>query len=335
MTGREESRAKVEEKIKVILSEQPDYFTDYCNSMSDLVFNSKYQYLCIAIRFAEYCTKRFESTVDDIDMYTKVKASLINRFINEIGTSDSHKVFVFYAVKRFFVYLEMDDLIEKNPFIRLNAPHASPAKEAVSLTPYEIRQLMHNISHPDEYDRFVKRNKTGLQNRLKFKNQNVLLVTMALADGLRKTSLFEIKLEDIDYDEKCIPIIQKGDKIHKAYLTDRMIELIRKWLKDRERILGELNVESDYLFISLDGERMRAKYFDKLLKWATYNIDKHITPHKLRSTCATMLYNETGDVVVASEVLGHSSIKTTQRYIKPNQDKKKKAVSFMEGVVFS
>ena len=81
-------------------------------------------------------------------------------------------------------------------------------------------------------------------------------------------------------------------------------------------------------------KRINVRSIENLITKYTYNIDKHITPHKLRSTCATNVYNATGDIYLTADVLGHSNIANTRRYAQISEERKRKAASAMDDILF-
>ena len=71
----------------------------------------------------------------------------------------------------------------------------------------------------------------------------------------------------------------------------------------------------------------------KMLSKYTYNIDKKITPHKLRSTAATNLYEQTGDIYLVADVLGHANIQNTRRYAKVSNGKRIDAANKLSNLI--
>ena len=81
--------------------------------------------------------------------------------------------------------------------------------------------------------------------------------------------------------------------------------------------------DKGYLFISNQRTKMTTMSAERIVEKYTYNINKHITPHKLRSTCGTNMYRATRDIYLVADVLGHSSTATTKKYTKVGlQDRK-------------
>ena len=133
-------------------------------------------------------------------------------------------------------------------------------------------------------------------------------------------------------ERKTIKIVEKGNKIRTVMFSDGLKEILQDWINDRHQIVGLDKIEA--LFISNRKQRMSTDCVRQMLKKYTYNIDKHITPHKLRSTCATNVYNATGDIYLTANVLGHSNIANTRRYADISEERKQKAATAMDKILF-
>ena len=81
-------------------------------------------------------------------------------------------------------------------------------------------------------------------------------------------------------------------------------------------------------------KRLDASSVNDMIKKYTYNIDKKITAHKLRSTFATNIYEATGDIYVTSKLLGHANIETTKRYAALNKEKERNAMDKISKNIF-
>ena len=103
-------------------------------------------------------------------------------------------------------------------------------------------------------------------------------------------------------------------------------------MKDRQRYFGAANTNA--LFISQYGQRISYDAIRKLLiKYAEGVTNKKITPHVMRHSCATAIYDKTGDIYLASAQLHHSNISTTMRYANMSNKKLKQAINIMDDLV--
>ena len=166
----------------------------------------------------------------------------------------------------------------------------------------------------------------GYQKR--FKNRDKAIMLIFMTTGMRKTALKEINVEDINIERKTLTIIDKGHKSFTYYLNDDVVSTINQWLIDRFFIMGKK--EGGALFISKEGTRMCNNSITKLVdKYAKEGLGYHISPHKLRSGFASIMYEETKDIEFVRRAIGHSKIETTQRYIVTENTEREKASMIM------
>lgn len=173
------------------------------------------------------------------------------------------------------------------------------------------------------------------QRQEPWKKRDYAIVMLALSLGLRVTSISEINIDDINFETNELKIVEKGNKIRTLMFSDGLAEILLEWVKDREEKLEDMDEDISALFISRQHQRLTAPSIRAMLKKYTYNIDKKITPHKLRSTCATNVYEQTGDIYLTADILGHSNIQNTKRYASISEEKKKKAASAMDNILFN
>ena len=120
--------------------------------------------------------------------------------------------------------------------------------------------------------------------------------------------------------------MDKGSKIHKYILPHKTMKALQEWIIKRQELLD--NEKEKALFISKYKTRISQCAISNLVKKYTADIEgKHITPHKLRATFGTHLYNETRDIKFVQDQMGHSSPKITEIYIRGNQDADRKKAS--------
>ncbi len=146
------------------------------------------------------------------------------------------------------------------------------------------------------------KDKDGIRDRL--------IIEMLYATGVRVSELINIKLSDIDFNNKRIIVCGKGNKERIVYYGDYAEEVLLKYLKTHIR------KDNNYLFLNSKGEQITdggIRYIiDNIMK--KLSIKVHVTPHVLRHTFATDMLNNGCDIKVVQELLGHSSLKATEIY---------------------
>ena len=147
-----------------------------------------------------------------------------------------------------------------------------------------------------------------------------LIIEMLYATGVRVSELINIKLSDIDFDNKRIVVCGKGNKERIVYYGDYASEALYEYLETHPKR------NHNYLFMNSRG----GKITDRGIRYIIDNIMKrlsvktHVTPHVLRHTFATDMLNNGCDIRVVQELLGHSSLRTTEIYTHVTNEQLKK-----------
>ena len=191
------------------------------------------------------------------------------------------------------------DLLRKDIFSNIKPPK-SEKKIPTVLSKDEIKQLLDAITN----------------------DKHKLLVELLYSSGLRVSEAVKMKIDDLNLKEKMGKVISgKGKKDRHIILSNNVIEHINNYLKDRKE-------DSEYLFPSEKSHitvRMAQKVVNKSAKKA--GIKKRVFCHALRSSFATHLLEAGTDIRVIQVLLGHSSISTTERYVKVSTEQLKKVKS--------
>jgi site-specific recombinase XerD len=139
-----------------------------------------------------------------------------------------------------------------------------------------------------------------------------------------------LDVNDVDLINKTMIVTEKGEKVRTYDIPDTLCEAIKDWLEYRDEIVQ--NNETDALFISRLKRRMNEVTVYNVVKRYAEDVidDKNITPHKLRATYGTQLYNKTGDIYFVQECMGHSNPKVTELYVRDKKQNTKRASDIME-----
>ena len=325
MSGRFEKDLNIENKIKQIVSHQPKIINIYSQSFNNKTSNTKRAYIYHVINFCSYLKREFNIDMNNIDNIKELNYSHIVSYLNYIKYHTPNGEYInkedcscsteLYAIKHFCKYLKLCKYIDNNPCDEIEVPKDKKVRKITSLTYEEIQIIKNNICNGVG-------SKRARATQEKWKNRDMCIVLLGITTGLRVSAIANIDVKDINFKENTIMTIEKGKDERVVFLSDKMMEILENWLCDREKILNKCNIDCDALFISSEKQRIGVTTIRDMLKKYTYNIDKHITPHKLRSTAATNLYEKTGDIYLVADVLGHSNIQNTRRYAKVSDNKR-------------
>lgn len=333
MKGREENELIVEKKISSIIFGKPEILQDYTSSgFINKSYTTKNVYVGYVIDFLNYLEVNHIINTFDVGQYNLITMRTIDNYAQTLKNSKNKtgrnkegiQASRLYAIFHFFKFLYSRGIVTTNPCVGISVPKVREEIEVISLTGDEVRLIKENI------EKGVG-TKKAIDSQKKWRNRDLALLQLGLTTGLRVTAMSEINLEDIDFENKVIRVTDKGNVTKNSYIGDQTIEVLRAWIKDRKKILG--NQEMDALFVSNQKKRISTKAIGYVLNKYTQNIDKHITPHKLRSSCATNLYAANGgDIYEVGEVLGHKNLSNTKRYTKISEEKRKSAASKLDNI---
>ena len=147
----------------------------------------------------------------------------------------------------------------------------------------------------------------------KYPIRDKAIFELLYATGIRCSELVTIRWSDINMKEKTIRIVGKGNKERIALFGSKAKEKLNLYiLKERVPILSP----NDPLFISNHGKAFTTRSIQRIIEMfrRVLNINKHVSPHKLRHSFATHLLNKGVDLRVVQELLGHSSLTSTEKY---------------------
>ena len=202
------------------------------------------------------------------------------------------------SLRTFYNYLtDKIKVIDKNIASELETPKI-PKRNPIYLNLDESKNILSNIKSRRFYSR------------------DYCIISIFLNCALRLSELVSINLGDIDWRNNSLSIIGKGNKERVIYLNEMVINSIKNYLKDR----NEYKIKKGYenaLFISSVGRRISNRAIEEMVKKhvRNSNINKKITPHKLRHTSATLMFKHGKiDIRTLQKVLGHENISTTQIY---------------------
>ena len=155
------------------------------------------------------------------------------------------------------------------------------------------------------------------QKLLKFTGtRDKALLLLFLGTGIRVSECVGLNLSDIDLELKAFVVTRKGGDQSILYFPDQVAGALQEYLQERRQIVP-LEGHEEALFLSLQKRRITQRAVQNLVKkyaQIAAPLKKRISPHKLRSTFGTNLYQETGDIYLVADVLGHSDVNTTRKH---------------------
>jgi integrase/recombinase XerC len=316
IAGRLEKETQFYEKMKEKLKGMPKIISEYCTSMraNRKSYTTVGVYINNVLHFARFVTDG-ELTED---FYKNITAADVENYMISLETrttsngikrtGDDILQARWSSLNTFFDWCLKRGYIDKNPMGIVSRPKNNTEHKVTYLTKVEINKLFRAIDkNPNET--LGKRDKT--------------IISLALATALRVSALVNINVDDIDFENNVIKVIEKRQKVREIQIGDNTKNMLKDWVEFRADMYRD--VDSPALFFSKNYDRISVDgVADMLTKYCDWAGIKRITPHKLRSSAACALAKAGVPVKAISQQLGHSNSQVTMRYIDVfNEDKEK------------
>ena len=233
-----------------------------------------------------------EYKINDIKKITKETIRLY--FLKQKNNNISNRTLGRYysSLNSFFLYSIEHEYSDVNPLKFIDYPKYTK-KIPEYIYDYQLEKLLNE--------------KTSENVEIELRNK--LIIHLLLDTGVRVSELVNIKVRDIDVEERIIKVFGKGSKERFVFFTSKTKELLINYLiKRKEKAI------TDNLLINYKGEKLTERSVQKIIKLVGEKIGLDIHPHLLRHTFATDLLNKGADIRMIQELLGHENLDTTQIY---------------------
>lgn len=229
----------------------------------------------------------------------------------------------FASLRSFFLYYQKRDLLRHNPTVVVDMPKLHD-REIIRLDADEVSDLLELVEHGRDHLSGMK--KVYYE---KNKQRNIAIFTLFLGTGIRVSECVGLDIEDVDFKNNRIRIIRKGGKEEYVYFGEEVANALKSYITEERVHVKPREGHEHALFYSIQKRRISVRAIENLVNEYTSQITsfKHITPHKLRSTYGTALYQQTGDIYLVAEVLGHNDVNTTRKHYAAMDDEQKRSAA--------
>lgn len=324
MSGKIEYENKLKKKIEEKLNTLPFIFTEFYNYMDadQKSYGTIKHYIEYVSDFMDIVSNEEQRS----EFYKYVTVPTIREYIvslrrrsedgKDIKNSDSIQATRWSALNSFFNFLVMDDYIDVNPMVKTKRPKNRTEKPIVYLEQDEVNIIL---------------DKVRKYSKPQFVNRDLAIIMLGIGTGIRVGALVQINVDDIDFKENTIHVIEKGGKERYLKFGANTRNILSEWLIDRTTYFNE--ADTDALFISQWKQRMTTEGIRKLMnKYADGINGKHITAHTMRKSTATNLAKEGVDIQTIADMLNHQNIQTTRRYAAVLDENKQKATDALDKI---
>ena len=273
-------------------------------------FNSFIDYLTLEKNYSPHTVKAYKNDLENFNEfasieydYSEIKTihySIIRSWIVKLvdsGISNQSVNRKISSLKTYYKFLLKIGDIEVSPLAKHKSLKTSK-KIQVPFSEKEIENVLNLLKEEKDFN--------GVRNKL--------IVELFYSTGIRRTELVNIKLSDVSISQKIIKVLGKRNKERMIPLLPSVIETIKEYVVFRDSLI-EIK-DSNFLFLTLKGvkvyETLVYRIINSYFSTASEKVKK--SPHILRHSFATHLLNEGADLKAVKELLGHSSLASTQVY---------------------
>ena len=231
-------------------------------------------------------------SIDSLESISEEKCSawIADLFQNNVSARSIQRHIS--SAKGFFSYMKKIGLVQSSPFELINSPK-SPNHLPNILSPEEVSQLL-NFKPKNSQDK-----------------RDFAIIELIYSSGLRVSEAVNSNLSDFEDNNNFLRVIGKGSKTRLVPVGRFAQNAIKEWISERKKIL----TSDDALFVNLRGSRISTRSVQERIKNIALKQGlPPVNPHMLRHSFATHLLESSGDLRSIQELLGHSSLSTTQIY---------------------
>ena len=283
-----------------------------------MIVDAFLEYLSFEKKYSQHTIKAYQKDLQSFSDFLESKfnqTNLIEVNYNQIRTwivqlvelqitnrSINRKI---SSLKSFYKYTQKTGQLDVNPLAKHRALKV-PKKVQIPFTSKEVNAVLTDISEEDNF--------TSIRNKL--------IVELFYSTGIRRIELVNLKLKDVDTNNRLLKVLGKRNKERFVPILESVNQSILKYLKERN--LKTSN--SDDFFITDSGNKIYETLVYRIINSYFSKVSSKVkkSPHILRHSFATHLLNEGADLNSVKELLGHSSLASTQVYTQNSLENLKK-----------
>jgi integrase/recombinase XerC len=272
-----------------------DYFISYLSLEKNYSSHTVKAYKNDIAAFSLFCKANHD--IDEIEYipYTVIRSWIVS--LSEEGISNRTINRKIASLKAYYRFLLKTNTIDLNPLAKHKALKTAKNIE-VPFSESEMEMALNTIPYEDDFE--------GIRDRL--------LITLLYTTGMRRAELISLKINDIDLFSNTIKVLGKRNKERILPILPEIKDLYGSYLEARRALFG--NTENEYVFLSRLGNKMYETLVYRIINKYFSEVSTKVkkSPHILRHTFATHLLNKGADLNAVKELLGHSSLASTQVY---------------------
>ncbi|WP_396159155.1 tyrosine-type recombinase/integrase [Flavobacterium sp.] len=245
--------------------------------------------------FESFLANEFEDDNLIAVNYNQIRSWIVS--LSDDGISNASINRKIAALKSFYKFLLKTKQLDSSPLLKHKALK-SPKKIQIPFSEKELDMVLNQITYKEGFE--------GVRDKL--------IVDLFYTTGIRRTELIHLKTQNIDLSTNTIKVLGKRNKERIIPILPIITEQVQKYVIEKSSIKQDKG--DDYFFILLNGVKLNDSFVYRLINYYFSNVSEKVkkSPHILRHTFATHLLNNGADINSVKELLGHSSLASTQVY---------------------
>ena len=270
-------------------------FRDYLQLEKNYSPHTVNAYLNDITSFHTFITNEFEQESLLEVNYSQIRSWIVSLVDANISNVSVNRKIA--SLKSFYKFLLKTKQIETSPLLK-HKSLKTPKTLQIPFSEKELDDVLHHIQYPDGFE--------GIRDKL--------IIDLFYTTGIRRTELIHLKQNNFDESKATIKVLGKRNKERMLPVLPAILLQIKHYLTERAYL--EHITDSDYLFLTEKGKKMNDSLVYRLINKYFSGVSEKVkkSPHILRHTFATHLLNNGADLNSVKELLGHSSLASTQIY---------------------
>lgn len=272
-----------------------DSFGDYLKLEKNYSIHTVEAYVNDLLFFQEFLKSEFEhDNLIEVN-YSMVRSWIVSMIDNKISNNSVNRKIS--SLKAYYKFLLKIKKIELSPLLK-HKSLKTPKKIQIPFSEKEVDNVLNIIKYPEGFD--------GIRDKL--------IIDLFYTTGIRRSELINLKIQNLDLKSNTIKVLGKRNKERILPILPIISNQVKVYLVERARLKDVK--DSDFLLLMLKGVKMNESFVYRVINYYFSNVSEKVkkSPHILRHTFATHMLNNGADLNSVKELLGHSSLASTQVY---------------------
>lgn len=281
-------------------------FQDYLQHEKKYSIHTVTAYVNDLLFFQEFLKIHFDQDSLEVVNYSMIRSWIVALVDNGISNSSVNRKIA--SLKSFYKFLLKTKQIDASPLLK-HKSLKTPKKIQIPFSEKELDTVLNHVQYPDGFE--------GIRDKL--------VIDLFYTTGIRRTELIHLKVQNVDLSSNTLKVLGKRNKERLLPILPIIAKQMKSYLTERAKIENIKDV--DYFFLMLKGVKFNDSFVYRLINYYFSNVSEKVkkSPHILRHTFATHMLNNGADLNSVKELLGHSSLASTQVYTHSSLSELKKA----------